>query len=260
MGYYVIAVGGTGNKILEAIVYGAAAGVFYTPGRNGARVPLQTVRALAVDVDAACGNTTRAKQAGEYYERIRAAFPKGFPRRGFWTQLDLQRWNMNLSKRASSVDSMVKNHKSEQLLARTLFAPTESSLEYAEGFRGHPDLGVLFFADVLKTLDEALPQDEMARLLSQMRGELEAGERVKVILVGSIFGGTGASGIPAISRFLREHFAAHRQLFELGAVLMLPYYKVPASTRDETMEIVVKSNDFLDKARTALQYYGMEGM
>lgn len=260
MGYYVIAVGGTGNKILEAIVYGAAAGAFYTPDKNGVHVPLPTVRALAVDVDAACGNTTRAKQAGEYYERIRAAFPPAFPRRGFWTELDLQRWNMNLSKRASSVDSMVKNHKIEQLLASTLFAPTESSLEYAEGFRGHPDLGVLFFADVLKTIDEALPQDEMARLLSQMRGELEMGQRVKVMLVGSIFGGTGASGIPAISRFLREHFAAYRQLFELGAVLMLPYYKVPASTRDETMEIVVKSADFLDKARTALQYYGMEGM
>ena len=41
---------------------------------------------------------------------------------------------------------------------------------------------------------------------------------------------------------------------------MLPYYRVPASLADEDTEIVVKSDDFLDKARTALQYYGMEGM
>ena len=41
---------------------------------------------------------------------------------------------------------------------------------------------------------------------------------------------------------------------------MLPYYNVPPATADETMEIVVKSSTFLDKARTALQYYGMEGM
>ena len=76
----------------------------------------------------------------------------------------------------------------------------------------------------------------------------------------SAIGGTGASGIPSISRYLRERFRDHADRFVLSSVLMLPYFDVPPSAADETMEIVVKSSAFLDKARTALQYYGMEGM
>lgn len=263
MGYYVIAVGGTGNKILESMVYGACADAFHT--QNGAEsTPLDMVRLLAVDVDASCGNTTRAQQACAHYEQVRALYAHApGKQRGFHTRLDLRRWSMNLTKRAASVSRMVQNHKQDQILARTLFDRTEAELEYSEGFRGHPDLGVLFFADLLSSLDEkrALGQpDEMLDLLSLMRAEMEAGETVKVILCGSIFGGTGASGIPAVSQFLRKHFHAFTDLFELGAVLMLPYYKVPPASKNEELEIVVKSSAFLDKARTALQYYGMEGM
>jgi len=264
MGYYVIAIGGTGNKILESVVYGACADVFNTrEDRNNVK-PLPKIRMLAVDVDAACGNTTRAKQAADYYERVRKMFPeKGPARRGFHTQLVTDRWNMNLSKRATSVERMVQNHKQDQLLANTLFDRTEASLEYSEGFRGHPDLGVLFFADLLSELPQmatAGQPDEMLRMLEEMRADMERGEQVKVILCGSIFGGTGASGIPTISQYLRKHFARHGAKLELAAVLMLPYYKVPPSSQDEELEIVVKSSTFLDKARTALQYYGMEGM
>jgi len=263
MGYYAIAIGGTGNKILESIVYGACTDAFYlNKGKN--REPLPLVRLLAVDVDAACGNTTRAKQAAEYYERVRAnlsAYPVTW--NGFNTELRVERWNINLSKRASSVESLVQNHKQDQLLARALFNSNEASLEYSEGFRGHPDLGVLFFADILEGMESskaAGQPDEMLSLLDEMQAEMDRGESVKVILLGSIFGGTGAAGIPAISQFLRKRFKAQSRLFELAAVLMLPYYKVPPSSQNEEMEIVVKSSSFLDKARTALQYYGMQGM
>lgn len=264
MGYYVLAVGGTGNKILESLVYLAAVDGLYTQDESGKTAPLPDVTMLSVDVDAACGNTTRAKRAAESYGELQRAFrqyPAEHP--GFHTALQLERWSMNLSRRAMSVDKMVENHRRDQLLSRTLFSRTESALEYSEGFRGHPDLGVLFFHDLLNSLDDLRREgqpDEMNRLLDQIQAELDRDEPVKLILCGSIFGGTGASGIPAVARFLRKRFAARSDRFEMGALLMLPYYRVPASLADEDTEIVVKSDDFLDKARTALQYYGMEGM
>ena len=264
MGYYVLAVGGTGNKILESLVYLAAVDGLYTQDESGKTAPLPDVTMLSVDVDTACGNTTRAKRAAESYGELQRAFrqyPAEHP--GFHTALQLERWSMNLSRRAMSVDKMVENHRRDQLLSRTLFSRTESALEYSEGFRGHPDLGVLFFHDLLNSLDDLRREgqpDEMNRLLDQIQAELDRDEPVKLILCGSIFGGTGASGIPAVARFLRKRFAARSDRFEMGALLMLPYYRVPASLADEDTEIVVKSDDFLDKARTALQYYGMEGM
>ncbi|NLV58928.1 MAG: hypothetical protein GXY67_09165 [Clostridiales bacterium] len=263
MGYYIIAVGGTGNKILESVVYGACADAFYTLGAQKRHIPLPQIHLLSVDVDVACGNTTRAKQAADYYEQVRRMFPADAPaKRGFHTRLQASSWNMNFAKRATSVEQMVQNHKQDQILANILFDSREASLEYNEGFRGHPHLGVLFFASILNELsDEETGQpDEMVRLIHQMKDEMNRGETVKVILCGSIFGGTGASGIPSISQYLRSYFARYSSLFELGSVLMLPYYKVPASTQNEELEIVVKSETFIDKARTALQYYGMEGM
>ena len=264
MGCYVLAVGGTGNKILESLVYCAAIDGFYTLDGEGVRRPIPEFHMLSVDVDSACGNTTRAKRAAEYYEDIRQAY-ESYPARhpGFHTAVLAQRWNMNLSRRAMSVDKLVEGHRRDKLLSRTLFSRTESSLEYSEGFRGHPDLGVLFFSDLLNSLDRLRAEgqpDEMNNLMDRMQAEIARGEKVKLILCGSIFGGTGASGIPAIARFLRERFRAGSDLFEIGAMLMLPYYKVPPSSQNEELEIVVKSSTFLDKARTALQYYGMEGM
>ena len=55
MGRYVIAVGGTGSKVLESIVYAACADAFSTPGEG----PLPALDLLSVDGDASCGNTTR---------------------------------------------------------------------------------------------------------------------------------------------------------------------------------------------------------
>lgn len=155
MGYYVLAVGGTGNKILESLVYLAAVDGLYTQDESGKTAPLPDVTMLSVDVDTACGNTTRAKRAAESYGELQRAFrqyPAEHP--GFHTALQLERWSMNLSRRAMSVDKMVENHRRDQLLSRTLFSRTESALEYSEGFRGHPDLGVLFFHDLLNSLDD----------------------------------------------------------------------------------------------------------
>lgn len=73
MGCYVLAVGGTGNKILESLVYLAALDGLYTLDEAGNQTPLPEVTLLSVDVDAACGNTTRAKRAAESYSRLQEA-------------------------------------------------------------------------------------------------------------------------------------------------------------------------------------------
>lgn len=264
MSCYVIVIGGTGNKILESIVYAACADAFYTPDGQGEIRPIDKLDMLSVDVDAACGNTTRAKRAAEYYQQVRSALDGSpYQRNGFHTSVSVDRWSMNLSKRAASVKQMARSHSRDALLARTLFTETEAALEYSEGFRGHPDLGVLFFSEMLNSLEDARKSgqpDELNALLSRVDRDIESGETVRLILCGSIFGGTGASGIPALSKYLHNRYADRRDNFVLGGMLMLPYYSVPESGVDETQEIAVKSDEFLDKARTALQYYGMEKM
>ena len=254
MKQYLLAVGGTGNKILEGVVWAAAAGALDAS---------EELRMLSVDVDASCGNTTRAMQACAHYEATRqllSSLPYAY--RGFRTPLRLRQWNMDMSRRSQSVRSQTESLRQGRLLARTLFTSAEAALQYSEGFRGHPDLGVLFFSDLVARLEENAAQgkaDELMELLEEIRAALESGERVKVLLCGSIFGGTGAAGIPVLSRTLRERFAPWRDQLEMGAALMLPYYHVPPAEAGEE-EITVTSDQFLVKAKTALSYYGMEGL
>ena len=47
MGYYVLAVGGTGNKILESLVYLAAVDGLYTQDESGKTAPLPDVTMLS---------------------------------------------------------------------------------------------------------------------------------------------------------------------------------------------------------------------
>lgn len=261
--FYVLAIGGTGNKVLESMVYGAAADAFYCIGGKGEKLPLPGIQMLSIDVDAGCGNTTRAKLACNAYQKVHA-FMKALPdHQGFHTELNLRQWNMSSEARELSIDAQVKNHKADQPLARALFNKTESELEYNEGFRGHPDLGVLFFSDMLERINDPAhknTQDDFVDTVKSMQRTLELGDDVRVALVGSIFGGTGASGIPIISKYLRDRFASYGERFSMSVTLMLPYYKVPASAANEEMEIVIDSTVFMDKAKTALDYYGAEKM
>lgn len=263
--FYVLAIGGTGNKVLESIVYGAAADAFYWINpQTDERIPIDDIHMLSVDVDASCGNTTRAKMACAYYERVQNNMEQlNRKHRGFHTKLKLRQWNMSSEVRELSIDAQVKNHKTDQPLANTLFNKTESSLEYSEGFRGHPDLGVLFFSDLLEKINDPRRknvQDDFLDVLADIRRDLDLGDPVCVALVGSIFGGTGASGIPILSKYLRETFASYGDQFRMSVTLMLPYYKVPASAANEEVEIVINSTVFMDKAKTALDYYGAEQM
>ena len=119
MGRYVIAVGGTGSKVLEAIVYAACADAFSTPGEG----PLPALDLLSVDVDASCGNTTRLKRAAEAYEEARAALAASpYDHPCFHTRLSISRWSMNLSRRAASVRQMAARHALDGLLPASMRA------------------------------------------------------------------------------------------------------------------------------------------
>ena len=65
---------------------------------------------------------------------------------------------------------------------------------------------MFFFADALSRLSERMAQGEEFPFFERIQAELDQGEDVKVLLVGSAYGGTGMSGIPSLARFLRGRF------------------------------------------------------
>jgi hypothetical protein len=77
----------------------------------------------------------------------------------------------------------------------------------------------------------------------------------RVFLIGSIFGGTGAAGMPWLLKALRSHTsqagaAGAIRNAAIGALMVLPYFKLQEEATSR-----IDSNAFITKTKAALSYY-----
>ncbi len=81
-----------------------------------------------------------------------------------------------------------------------------------------------------------------------------------VFLAGSIFGGTGAAGIPTIAKLLKVVFAQYGSNLRVGAILLLPYFTFsPTATQKATCGLYASAENFLTNTKAALHYYADNG-
>lgn len=135
-----------------------------------------------------------------------------------------------------------------------LFMPNEheQDLPLGEGYRGRAHVGAA-------ALSAAMLNDEN-ELIDRLRALMETADRqhVRIFLVGSAFGGTGAAGFPTLARELHrirtDPDFANRGGVSIGGALMLPYFGFGRPDKDG--QPVVTTDELLPKARLALEYYG----
>jgi hypothetical protein len=244
MSYYVIGIGGTGAKCVESFIHLCAAGLM--PDNK-------SLFSLFVDPDAANGSLKRAGQLLQNYyackelklgatdlfkSGLRIAHPD------VWSPLQDKPKSLDLF---FNYDTLPQN---DAALFDVLYSPKEkkTSLEY--GFRGHPSIGAAVMAAAVRLGEE----EPWASFSDQIDLDVGAGQGAKVMLFGSIFGGTGASGVPTIGRLVSNKFSPKLKAdrFKLGSVLMLPYFSFEP-VKKERMR--VDADTFLLSTQTALNYY-----
>lgn len=126
-------------------------------------------------------------------------------------------------------------------LLKTLFdtsngPDTELGIDMTVGFKGNPNIGSVVFNNLKDTTE-----------LTDFFGCCEPDD--KVILIGSLFGGTGASGIPEITKAIRSN--PKTKDVHLGVIMLTPYFCF-----DRSEEVgSVKSGLFDSKTRAALSFY-----
>lgn len=250
MGCYVFYVGGSGSKMLEASLHAAAAGVFNVTG-----APVNTV---IVDLDQTGGNLKRAKSLIDIYKDVRASIggreeKEGSADIGFRTDFDLYALT-SVEERAMSGILASTTIGDDREIARALYTDYEMEMSYKRGFYGHPNVGAHFFASQLPNLPD---NHSFTEVIDKIRQELVKGGRPRILLAGSIFGGTGASAIPSIAKYIRQLTHAGRTVgggAVIGAMLLLPYF---ATTKGDG---VIDYTQFEPKAKAALEYYAKEGV
>ena len=215
--------GGCGGRVAESLVCAACAGVLSVPD----------MRLMFVDPDTEDAHTARALSLLGDYERVRA-FYEGSPSRGeFSARITVSRWPDHLPGSASALRQWLQEGTDDELLMRALFTPETARRDMRHGFHGDQALASAVMAGLL-TESESDPGDALRRLLDELNGE-----DAQIVLVGSVCGGTGGAGMPAMAAHLREHLGERAHL---SAVLLLPY-----GVQEEAAD-----------AKTALRRYGAE--
>lgn len=237
---YVLAIGGSGARVLRSLVMLLAAGV----------EPNAKIIPLIIDPDSGAGNLSQTIELLKLYTQIREeaqvdnADPlvtfstpiEMLPGAGYQVQLD----QIAGTKFREYVDLGVAMSGSSQALLRSLFSKENLDLEMTIGFKGNPNIGSI-----------VLGQFEGSDAYKRFFSELQKGDIKKksIFIISSIFGGTGASGFPSLLKSLRSSTTLVSQM-RMGALSLLPYFNL-----ENNASSAIDSATFYAKTRAALSYY-----
>lgn len=237
---YVLAIGGSGARVLRSLVMLLAAGV----------EPNAKIIPLIIDPDSGAGNLSQTIELLKLYTQIREeaqvdnADPlvtfstpiEMLPGAGYQVQLD----QIAGTKFREYVDLGVAMSGSSQALLRSLFSKENLDMEMTIGFKGNPNIGSI-----------VLGQFEGSDAYKRFFSELQKGDIKKksIFIISSIFGGTGASGFPSLLKSLRSSSTLVSQM-RMGALSLLPYFNL-----ENNASSAIDSATFYAKTRAALSYY-----
>lgn len=260
-----IGVGGSGAKVVEALMVLMAAGVGSDAG---------TVHVGLIDQDESNGNVARTRRLIRAIGNFRREWSRNGANHVDWRNTAGGRIAMGgvdirplfeveanalwcPERDDETLETIIGNNldASRRALFDMLFMPgrEEQKLPLGKGYRGRAHVGAT-------ALIAAMVADD-STLMHRLRELMEAhGSRSKVniFIVGSAYGGTGAAGFPTLARALHrlrksKDFKNSADNVSLGGMLMLPYFSFQDSDGDG--EAVVTTDELLPKAQLALNYY-----
>lgn len=251
MTLYIIAIGGTGARCVEAVTHAAAAGLFTD----------DAIKVLFVDADESNGNLSRTSETIKTYQECYDIVKNNSSVPWMQTPIELLSFWSPFSNSTNktlgsflSYNSYKNNFPALGHLFDVLYTKDEREAPLDVGFRGRPAIGSAIISQV--NFDE-LEQEPWTTLIKLIRADLGTGKSVNVFLCGSIFGGTGASGFPTIGRLLVNKLSRleGRDRLKIGGLLMLPYFAFLVPNEQESSEIYARADQFLLNTESALRYY-----
>lgn len=244
---HVFAIGGTGARIVKSLTFLLAAG--YPVGRQ------RTIKPIFLDPDKRNGDGTRTHRALTLYNRINAATRGETP--FFKTTIESPKLGDNDGWSASMGVEHGSNRFQERInyhamgddmkdFTRLMFGSKLLETTLEAGYLGNPNIGTVAM--------NAVKGEKWFRDFAE---NFQDGD--DIILVASIFGGTGAAGLPLMVKTLRNagrYGLPNQGLLEkakIGAVIVQPYFGVSADA-----ESPINQNTFTVKTKAALEHYSRD--
>lgn len=252
MSYYLIGIGGTGAKCLEAFTHLCSAGLLKDA---------QPVKMLFIDADVSCGNLIRTQETVKLYNEAKKI---GFGKSGLFKNVidTFEPWSP-VPEGCSNMDevfqrtSLVNKTDTKPLgnLYDSLFTEMERKTPLDKGFRGHPVIG----AAVMSQSIDVETMEPWKTLIQQINIDKDP----RIFLFASVFGGTGAAGFPTIAKLIHQVVKKNQDgtsIAKFGGALMLPYFQFPPAPTETEGELQAKVSEFMLNTKSALDYYDKSGL
>jgi Tubulin like len=253
MSLYAIGIGGTGAKCLEALTQVSAIGLLTE----------QPLKILFVDADETNGNLERARTSLSIYQRCHhlmlgdkqqcAWLKTPINSYGLWSPFGHASVNKNLGS-FFHYNSLKQNNPTLSHLFDVLYTQEEREANLDVGFRGRPAIG----SAVMSRVDlDSLAEVPWSNLVEQVKADVGSGKSPKILLYGSIFGGTGASGLPTLGRLIANKLEKEkvRERVKIACLFVLPYFGFAPKPGEDTNGVYARSEQFLLNTEAALRYY-----
>ena len=244
MAYYFLSIGGSGAKVMESLLHLSVAGIL-PEGKSDLKI-------FSIDPDTGNGNLDRMSSALRNFEEFQN-LKVGNDTPLFKNKVTIIKpYPWNPTRHDTTLDDMMAypmyRGKPIGTLYETLFTSKERNTRLNQGFRGHPSIGAAVLAQNYVWLTERKQWDDLFYNLKK-----DSNDTAKIFIAGSVFGGTGAAGLPTISRLLRNQAEEEGYRISIGGALILPYFDfTPEGSSDE---LFARSEEFLINTKAALKYY-----
>ena len=256
---FAIGVGGTGAKCIEALVHLHGCGLLTDQDGNPARLGV-----FLVEPDQQSALLVRAQTAINRYVAMRRAVGRNSNQFARAELRDYGQWSpLTTSSGALSLDQVFPKAVLRTQAAGVaalfdcLFPPEEQSADLEVGFRGRPPIGSAVMSRI--SLDKEAQVGQWQQMLSDIQTAAGSGEAPVIHLFGSVFGGTGASGVPTLGQLLKNWLKQQGLTsIQVQASLLLPYFDFEGMADDDT-GVHAESRNFQLNTDAALQYLRTSG-
>ena len=253
-------IGGTGARIAEVAAHLCTMNMLND----------KNITFIVVDKDEECGGTKRAKKVISYTEVISeikgsdsnsgrlcrsrlSSKEDGNPTKAPWNFTKaIENIQGNNNGNASLKNALGGNNSDNEILFDAFYSKSEQDSSTSAGFYGHPSIGALMFKYMMKNTNDDIAEP----VLNYLTGH--TGDVVKVFIIGSVFGGTGASVFSNLAAHIRDKSSGMNNINNrllISGVLLLPYFSFGASTNENPR---INDMEFFAKSRTALEQYSMD--
>lgn len=260
--YFVMGIGGTGMRCIESLIHLCAMGMFDDT----------EIHLLALDTDKNNGNFSRLKEVKEAYvnakgldKACRTALKDTF----FSANIKYYEFSPNYETLSTFSDVFhygdTKYNKPEEAdLADLILTNDVENFNLRHGYRAQTHLGSMMMYHSIIEAARSNMNNELKNFLQVLIGACNSGSDPKVFILGSVFGGTGASSIPIIPQAIAEaaNIISNGATNILGqayfaSTLLTAYFSFKAPTSDElaNQKVIATSDKFALNSQVAMMFY-----